>query len=631
VLAHLVLDPDGERVALAAGKVPVKKTIVHKGKTITVTYWVNPDKKKHGEGGGGGEGGAAPEGGGGAPAPSSSAPPEGDPPAATPPKEGPKKVPIKKTIVTKSGKKVEVTYHVSEKKAAEHKAKEDAKGKEEGKPAEAKPAEAKPAGPGGAAAAGDVGDFPREYIKKVINGQPAGARPSMAYQMVETLGGNKDLARGAIKDWASSSVAEQAVILRGAVMGKIAGHSLDVEVDHILRADKGKAYHSGDADRVRELLNRGASDPQMVKTAHALAAVSQSMHGKEMVTLYRGIGDKTAGGLRASGSLRTGALVSWTDDINVAHSFGQHTVVATVPRSSIVASHRALAGNGGLLKNEKEVIIATHGQMTDVHFINRKTGAVEKVVPSKTGLRAVPGVIRALAILPAGARRTIAGLPVVIEYPAGSIRFHRGSGGEEIPVKMQSDYGYIDGYLGADGEDLDCYVGPAADADQVYVVHQLRAPDFRAHDEDKIMLAFPDAQAARAAYLYHRNDERAYQGMTVFPIEKFIGKLRRRAPGTTTKIRASALRGKPRRPPRSKQVYADRLRQRAQELAARALSVDLAALKAEVDRASSLEDARRRVVARYGKLPKPQRLAELVRKTDILAHLSGRFEALEEV
>jgi hypothetical protein len=83
--------------------------------------------------------------------------------------------------------------------------------------------------------------------------------------------------------------------------------------------------------------------------------------------------------------------------------------------------------------------------------------------------------------------------------------------------------------------------------------------------------------------------------------------------------------------PKAKATYITELQAAATRSGARVLAVDLAALLAEVHAASSLEDAQRRVVAKYGRLAPPRALAEVIRKTNLLCHLSGRFDATEEV
>lgn len=119
------------------------------------------------------------------------------------------------------------------------------------------------------------------------------------------------------------------------------------------------------------------------------------------------------------------------------------------------------------------------------------------------------------------------GLDISIENAVGGRRQwydpHNGESGETV---MEYAYGYIRGTEAADGEHVDVYVGPDLDAPEVYVVHQNKAPDFDRYDEDKVMLGFPSADAAKAAYLRHYNDERFYGGMTATDAETFADRCR---------------------------------------------------------------------------------------------------------
>lgn len=144
---------------------------------------------------------------------------------------------------------------------------------------------------------------------------------------------------------------------------------------------------------------------------------------------------------------------------------------------------------------------------------------------------------------PAPIRRTFQGFPIAIENAAGSERqwFDRDGSGRVVgSTLMRHHYGFIEGHIGSDGDELDCYLGPYEDAANVYVVHQLAAPDFKSHDEDKTMLGFASADEAKAAYLAHRNDgDRAFGGMSTIPVEVFRRKLKRRT--GTGKIRATDI------------------------------------------------------------------------------------------
>lgn len=114
------------------------------------------------------------------------------------------------------------------------------------------------------------------------------------------------------------------------------------------------------------------------------------------------------------------------------------------------------------------------------------------------------------------------GLEIAIENPAGSVREGRG-----WRTVMQNDYGYVCRSEAVDGDEVDVYLGPDLDtAPTVYVVHQRRAGDWKAYDEDKCMLGFESESAARAAYLKHYDDPRFLGPITAMPVAEFVRKVR---------------------------------------------------------------------------------------------------------
>jgi phage gp29-like protein len=255
----------------------------------------------------------------------------------------------------------------------------------------------------------------------------------------------------------------------------------------------------------------------------------------------------------------------------------------------------------------------------------------------------------ALSATPLIAKRyTFAGLPIAIENPVGTIRIWRGPEGQIGSTRMAHDYGFIEGHLSGDDEELDVYIGPDENAREVYVVHQLKLPHYKGHDEDKVFLGFPSADAARAAYVAHRNDgDRAISGMSVMPLEVFKRKLKRRS--GTGKIRASAahartvtallrlaerdpevaaLRAGPGKPKRTK--YPDRLTTNGTQLAARALAVDLVTVRNVIDRVGSLEELREKLAVAFRGMD-PTRLAEVFQKTRLMAVFAGRTSAAAQV
>lgn len=112
------------------------------------------------------------------------------------------------------------------------------------------------------------------------------------------------------------------------------------------------------------------------------------------------------------------------------------------------------------------------------------------------------------------------GLPIAIENRKGSVRSGVDKDGKPWRTVMRHPYGFIKGTKGADGEEVDAYVGPHKDATHAYVVHQ-RKEDGRTYDEDKAMLGFENKEHAREAYLKHYNDPKFLGPIKAVPIERF--------------------------------------------------------------------------------------------------------------
>ena len=126
-------------------------------------------------------------------------------------------------------------------------------------------------------------------------------------------------------------------------------------------------------------------------------------------------------------------------------------------------------------------------------------------------------------------RYEFAGFPIVVENKKGSIRLWGDDPetGKSFGSLMHFDYGYIDGAVGADGDEVDVYVGPDPAAEWVYVVHQ-NEPESGKYDEDKVLLGFADAESARQASLKQYDDPRFFGGMSQMSLEDFRGKLANR-------------------------------------------------------------------------------------------------------
>jgi hypothetical protein len=116
------------------------------------------------------------------------------------------------------------------------------------------------------------------------------------------------------------------------------------------------------------------------------------------------------------------------------------------------------------------------------------------------------------------------GFDISIETAKGSIRKGVDPNGKPWSVKMSNDYGYLRLTQGVDGDHLDCFIGPNPSAQSVYVIHTLKAPDFKDFDEDKCFLNFPSAAAAKKAFLANYDKPDHFGSMDTLSVTSFIQK-----------------------------------------------------------------------------------------------------------
>ena len=115
-------------------------------------------------------------------------------------------------------------------------------------------------------------------------------------------------------------------------------------------------------------------------------------------------------------------------------------------------------------------------------------------------------------------------LPISVENRRGSVRRGTDPDGDEWKTKMHVPYGYLRGTHGADGDAVDCFVGPNENASHAYVVHSnnIETDEF---DEDKVMLGFDSEQAAKDCFLRHYDDPKFFGGIDAIPMWKFREKV----------------------------------------------------------------------------------------------------------
>lgn len=96
-------------------------------------------------------------------------------------------------------------------------------------------------------------------------------------------------------------------------------------------------------------------------------------------------------------------------------------------------------------------------------------------------------------------RLELFGLPLVIENPRHSYRYGVDRSGKRWVSRMAAHYGYISKTKGADGDEVDAFIGHYPMSDRIFVINQKAASG--SFGEHKVMLAFPDEESARNAYL----------------------------------------------------------------------------------------------------------------------------------
>ena len=92
------------------------------------------------------------------------------------------------------------------------------------------------------------------------------------------------------------------------------------------------------------------------------------------------------------------------------------------------------------------------------------------------------------------------GLPITIEFRKGDTKSGTDVFGNDWEKTMLHDYGYFDGIMGADGQELDVYMNPDTNTDKIFRITQLNVKT-QEFDEYKIMLNFESIDDALAGYL----------------------------------------------------------------------------------------------------------------------------------
>lgn len=130
------------------------------------------------------------------------------------------------------------------------------------------------------------------------------------------------------------------------------------------------------------------------------------------------------------------------------------------------------------------------------------------------------------------------GLQLAIENEAGSVRTFLNPDGSIGEKRLIYPYGYVCGSTGADGDEVDVFVGPDLDAPFVYVVRAQSKGDWSRYDEDKCLIGFSSLDDAERAFLLCYDDDRFLGEIIQFTVADFVKKVRATAKAAPAMLKA---------------------------------------------------------------------------------------------
>ncbi len=165
-------------------------------------------------------------------------------------------------------------------------------------------------------------------------------------------------------------------------------------------------------------------------------------------------------------------------------------------------------------------------------------GTARRMAKSGRGYDKLPERVKKSVAYKLQGRTEFQGLKISIENRKGSVRrWFDPHGNEKGSTKMHWGYGYIRGTEGTDGDHVDVYIGPNPQASHAFVVNQMKKPgnskdDGKAwteFDEQKVMLGWDSAEAAKAAYMKQYDDPRFFGSIKAIPMDEFKEKVMSKA------------------------------------------------------------------------------------------------------
>lgn len=93
------------------------------------------------------------------------------------------------------------------------------------------------------------------------------------------------------------------------------------------------------------------------------------------------------------------------------------------------------------------------------------------------------------------------GLDITIENPKGSTRRGTSPDGTKWEADLAAHYGYVKRTEGADGDQVDVFIGDDPQSESVFIIDQVEVDGEPKFDEHKVMLGFNDSDTALQAYV----------------------------------------------------------------------------------------------------------------------------------
>lgn len=184
---------------------------------------------------------------------------------------------------------------------------------------------------------------------------------------------------------------------------------------------------------------------------------------------------------------------------------------------SLKKGHPALHLSHGSMGDQGEVVL-DKGTRFEIESVDKKNKVIKvSVIPNDK-----PITTDSVPLNSVDWRYANHQLQYVIETPKGTLRIGHG-----WQRRMPADYGYIVGFTGADGDEIDCYLGPNPWSQIVYVVDQNQI-NSKIFDEHKCLIGFASESEAKRCYLMgHHMGDKIFRGIKALSMREFINWLQR--------------------------------------------------------------------------------------------------------